>query len=100
MERIIRQLELTLNSIQLPLDSAYRDELNTCKDLLTHLKSAHRDEYKRIAFRCDTELYGDIMRLKYGTNSEVIGYGPDAVKDIVFDEMGFSPIDRYHLMQT
>ena len=100
MEHILRQLEYNLNAIRLPLGSPSQEPLEICKGLLAQLRGAHRDEYKRIALRCDTELCGDIMRLKFGSESEIVGYGADAVKDIIFDEMGFAPIDRYHLTQN
>ena len=99
MQRTIKRLEHALNSIRLPLGSEQQKIIDSCKYLVSQLQDEHRDEYKRIALQLDLEICGEIMRIEHGSDSNVIGYGTEAIKNIVFDEMGFTSTDRYHLTQ-
>lgn len=79
------------------------EELKTrCTDpgtlsLIDALVSARKDAYKRICVAIDNEICGDIFQIQHGRSKSVVAVGTDAIKNIVFREMGFGPADALEM---
>lgn len=66
-------------------------------DLLDSLENARKDTYRKIAARIDNELCGEIFRIDPSLPGHVVSVGSDAVKDIIFQELGFTEKDALEL---
>lgn len=79
--------KLTRNKKAYNIDTYYMEQ---CLDRLIE---ARKDTYKRICQALDREIVGDIFRIQSGKADTVASVGTDAIKDILFREMGFTPDD-------
>lgn len=84
-------------------EKAILEELKTrCTDpgtlsLIGALENARKDAYRRICVSIDNEICGEIFQIQHGRGSSVVAVGTDAIKNIIFREMGFGPEDAMEL---
>lgn len=65
--------------------------------LLDSLLNARKQTYQNICVVIDNEICGDIFQIQHGQSDIVLSVGTDGIKNILFEQMGFTPDDALEM---